>query len=53
MNVEIFIMTGPELHYWFGLNPDARGASGHPVFSFHPRFSLIYLVDELFSLLLK
>ena len=18
-------MTGPELHYWFGLNPDARG----------------------------
>ena len=31
----------------------ARGASGHPVFSFHPRFSLIYLVDEFFFLLLK
>ena len=28
----------------------ARGASGHPAFSFYPRVNLIYLVDEFFFL---
>ena len=31
----------------------ARGTSSHPAFSFHPRVSLIYLVDEFFFLQLN
>ena len=55
------VMTGRDFHndrskiallLWLK-SRSARGASGHSAFSFRPRISFIYLVDEFFFLLLK
>ena len=55
------VMTGRDFHndrseiallFWLK-SRSARGASGHPSFSFYPRVTLIYLVDGFLFFLLK